>query len=650
MIAGNHPEPPPQSRFSRVTRWISVLSLSGAGSIAAVRLATPGVLDEKLGVLILFFVLPAPLVLLLRLLSKPLALGLAIALPFAWLGVSRDPRDSLLLWLVPALTLALIAGAARRYRSGGVRAAFAAVSLAAAAAAVLLPTELKPGPGPKVVVIGLDGATWDLIDPFIAKGRMPNIQRLMERGHRAKLRSLDTMLSPQIWSSIATGCTPDVHGILDFAYRQNNFRVGRIWDRLKQEGRSFGLCGWYFTWPPEPGLGDKDFIIPSRCAPDDQAFPPQYSFYRQLEDWRRTGERKGLRTDLRAYASAGLSAWRHGIRLSTLRMGLAQVLGRRFSKHRRLDDPWRERSISVAVQGDLFSELLRDRSPEFAAVLFTQVDQVSHRYWKYMAPDGFPAVRPADVERYGGVIEEVYAEFDRALGRILEVTPVDADVLLVSDHGFQAEHYTNAKKFCRIRTGSLTDVLGLSDRLFGTNVDQEVYLRGTDALREDRMKVIEGIEPVLREAHVAGEERPLFDVSLQGEVLHLRLAPRPAFVENASVVMGGAQYPLTRIVHARREAFFSGGHHPDGVYLLSGPSAAHSVAADSLNVLDVAPTLAALLRLPISPLWPGRPAIEGVSIAELGVAEYPPPSEPAPPPTHIDEALKARLRALGYLE
>jgi hypothetical protein len=650
MIAGHRPDPPPPSRLSRVTRWISILCLSGAGSIAAVRLATPTVLDERLSVLVLFFVLPAPIVLLLRLVSRALGLALALAVPFVWLAISRDTGDSLLLWLVPALTFALVIGAARRYGSGGLRVGVTVASFAVAAAAVLWPTTPVPGPGPKVIVIGLDGATWDLIDPFVAEGRMPNMKRLEDNGHRARLRTLDTMLSPQIWSTIATGCTPDVHGMLDFAYKQDNFRVGRIWDRLKQEGRSFGLCGWYFTWPPKPGIADKDFIIPSRYAPDDRVFPPKYSFYRQVEGWVRTGERRGFRTGLRAYVSAGVRAWRRGIRLSTLRMGAEEVLGRRLTKRRELDDHWRARRISVALQGDLFTELLRDRSPEFAAVLFTQIDHVSHKYWKYMDPAEFPAVHPADVEKYGGVIEAIYAQVDRAIGEILEVTPPDADVLIVSDHGFQALHQTDAETHCRIRTEGLIDVLGLNDKVFGTNVDEEVYVRGIDAKREDRLKVIEGMERVLQGAHVVGEKRSLFDVSLEDEVLHLHLASRPAVPEDAKVILGGAEYPFGRVVRARREAFNSGGHHPFGIYLLSGPAAAQSVAADSLHVLDVAPTLAALLRLPISPLWPGRPAIKGVSIAELGVAEYPPPAEPAPPPTHIDESLKARLRALGYLE
>lgn len=578
-------------------------------------------------------------------------MALALAIPFAWTTLSRDPSDALALWVIPALTFPLILLAGRRYRGAGLRLAAAALSLVLAVAALYWPLpKAAERSGPKVVLFGIDGATWDLIDPYVAKGRMPNLERLMERSHRAKLRTLNTMLSPQIWSTMATGCTPEVHGILDFAYRKNNFRVGRIWDRLRLEGRSFGLCGWYFTWPPEPGIEDVDFVVPSRYAPDDQVFPPSYSFYRQLESLVRKGERRGFRTDLREYASAGVRAWQHGVRLSTLRMGLTEVLARRLGDRRELDDHWRARRISVALQGDLLAELSRSRSPEFVAALFTQVDHVSHRYWKYMRPEEFPNVDPEEARKYGGVIEEIYAEVDRALGKVLEVTPEGADVLIVSDHGFQALHQTEAEKHCRIRTEGLIEVLGMNDHLFGTNVDEEVYLRGTAPLQEERVELIEKVHSILRDVRIAEEERPLFDATIEGEVLHLHLACRPAVPEDAKIVLDGKRYPFGRVVRARREAFNSGCHHPDGVYMLSGPSASRAVDADSLHVLDVAPTLAALLRLPISPLWKGRPALQGASIAELGVAEYPPPSEPEPPPTQIDEEMRKRLRALGYLE
>jgi hypothetical protein len=626
-----------------------VIVLSGAGSVAAVRLAAPFTLDEIASTAVLFFGLTAALIRLLGAASSALGVAAALAIPFLWLSATRDSSDSLLIWLVPVATFILILLAARLC-AGSRRRAMALAASALALGALFWPPPDRPESGTKVVVVGWDGATWDLIDPFIAKGSLPNLERLLEGAHRAKLRSLPTMFSPRVWSTIATGCAPQVHGIMDFTYRKENFQVGRIWDKLKSEGRTYGLCGWYFTWPPEPGAEDTDFIVPSRIAPDDQVFPPKYFFYRQLEGWVKTGERKGSRTSSLSFVAAGVNAWRHGIRLSTLRMAAAEMLSRRFTKRRAIDNRWRSRRISAALQGDLCAELLSTRAPEFAALLFTQIDRVSHEYWKYMAPDDFTGVSPQGVKAYGRVIEDIYAECDIALGKIMSVLPEDVNVILVSDHGFQSLRTTHVEKHSRIRTTGLIEALGVEDRVFGMNVDNEVYLRGTEPDPQDRAEALGMIEPYLRDARLTGEESHLFEVAREDEILHLNLAPRPPFPENARVSLAGAEHPFEKIIKAKHDAFDTGAHHPDGIYVLSGPAAAQAVRADSLHVIDVAPTMAALLRLPISPVWLGSPAIEGASIAELGVAEYPPPSKPQPPPTHIDEELKKKLKALGYLE
>jgi arylsulfatase A-like enzyme len=114
--------------------------------------------------------------------------------------------------------------------------------------------------------------------------------------------------------------------------------------------------------------------------------------------------------------------------------------------------------------------------------------------------------------------------------------------------------------------------------------------------------------------------------------------------------MDGVEYPFWELVRTRKEAFNSGQHHPDGIYLLAGPSAGSASRADSLNVVDVAPTVAALLGLPVNPMWQGQPALKGLSLDSLSVAAYPPPAHPDGRPPQMDEHLKRRLRAMGYLD
>src|SRR6516164_8319438 len=68
----------------------------------------------------------------------------------------------------------------------------------------------------KTVLIGLDGATYTILDPLIELGLMPNLDRLMQEGARAILKSTNHPLTPPAWTSLMTGRTPGHHGIFDF--------------------------------------------------------------------------------------------------------------------------------------------------------------------------------------------------------------------------------------------------------------------------------------------------------------------------------------------------------------------------------------------------------------------------------------------------
>jgi predicted AlkP superfamily phosphohydrolase/phosphomutase len=124
----------------------------------------------------------------------------------------------------------------------------------------------------RVLVVGIDGASWSVIDPMIAEGALPNFAALIERGGSAELATVEPLTSPVVWSSIATGRSPEAHGITDFFATAANLRVPTIYERLAVRGRRVGLYAVLMTWPPSPL--PQGFVVPAWLRRDDSTWPP----------------------------------------------------------------------------------------------------------------------------------------------------------------------------------------------------------------------------------------------------------------------------------------------------------------------------------------------------------------------------------------
>jgi hypothetical protein len=138
-------------------------------------------------------------------------------------------------------------------------AAFAAAGLAFIASRVL--SRGAGAHGPRVYVIGLDGATWDILDPLIARGELPVFRRLKRESAWARLRTFEPTLSAVVWTSIATGKSMLKHGIVDWLYvnkqkmqvpySSSEKRVPSIWEMMDEKGRKSVVLSWFVTDPPD---------------------------------------------------------------------------------------------------------------------------------------------------------------------------------------------------------------------------------------------------------------------------------------------------------------------------------------------------------------------------------------------------------------
>jgi len=141
-----------------------------------------------------------------------------------------------------------------------VSAAVLVVALAAVAVFELFKNE-DTSKFPRVVILGIDGAGWNFINPMLKRGLLPHFKALMDEGSYGVLQTIKPTKSPVIWTSIATGKSKEKHGIVDFTYpgadgkpvafTSVDRRVKAFWNILSDRGRSVGIVNWHTGYPPE---------------------------------------------------------------------------------------------------------------------------------------------------------------------------------------------------------------------------------------------------------------------------------------------------------------------------------------------------------------------------------------------------------------
>ncbi len=274
---------------------------------------------------------------------------------------------------------------------------------------------------PRVVIIGVDGCDWERLEPLVAAGRLPTFQRLMSQGVYGPMESLEELVSPRIWTTIATGKDPEKHGILDFVnadgvpVNSTMRRAAPVWTIASAAGATVGVVGWYVTWPVDEVSG---FMVSDRVH---SLLRGPVQMLQSLEG-RPTNERLeafGGFTFDPAYKSYPKSE-------------------KRYQQNRIVDEPLRWGYLRDHIYSEMADRLYPFYRPTFAAVYFRGVDFTEHFFWKYSEPDLFSDVTPQDVRSYGEVITNYYIYQDGLLARLLDSLGEDVNVIVVSDHGFQA--------------------------------------------------------------------------------------------------------------------------------------------------------------------------------------------------------------------
>ena len=496
---------------------------------------------------------------------------------------------------------------------------------------------------PRVLMIGLDGASWNVLSPVAKKGGLPVLSSFRTQGVSGVLQSFEPMYSPVIWTSIATGQPPAVHGITSFYARQEQLRQRRIWDVISEQGGTVGVFRWWITWPPKQVSG---FLVPGLLARDPSSFPPDVEYLNRLRLQAKSGADLSM-LDLVAYAWRFLRA---GMSLDTTRAIAWDLLVARRSGDPVLQHAARRRT-ELRLNATVFGSLLRRHEPDFASFYDNGIDVLAHYYWKYGEPEIFDDVSPDEVERYGTLIPDYVELVDATVGQLLSHVSDASTVLVLSDHGVRGDPDSARSRLSPDVAAVLAD-LDMAQGFYGINLAALTTIESIKAGPEARLEAIAMARNRLETLREVETGLPVFEVEMQTDArLYLRMNPEISPAHHVQVE--DRKVALDRWVSQAIER--SGTHHLEGVLMGRGPGVLRGQPVRDATVLDIAPTVLYLAGAPVAEDLAGRVLTSLLTPEYLAahpvrtVQTYGAIEAPASD-LRIDEETTEALRALGYVD
>jgi predicted AlkP superfamily phosphohydrolase/phosphomutase len=533
---------------------------------------------------------------------------------------------------------------------------------------------------PKVLVVGLDGATWSVLVPWVRAGRLPQLAALMERGAWGVLRSTVPALTLPAWASLATGRNPGAHGV--FAFRRlapdryeprelanaRDLRAPTIWDLAGSAGFAVGVVN---VPPSYPLRRVNGFVVGCMLTPPGEGQftePPEVA-----------AELGAYRIDTEVPRALDPEAPDYQPR------ALAYLDALKTQTHLRVEAVLR---------------LLARRPCDLLGVVFYALDRAQHLFWPSAATPDAPGSR-----QIAAAVAALYAELDDAVGRLVAAAGPEATVVMVSDHGFApaATRLVRVNRWlvaegllvrrplwslrrkvirrwlpARFDTDDYILLHRARSRAWSMPLDGPgeaavwVHVRGRYPLgcvapgreyESVRDHIVTGLR-ALRD----GNGSPVFaGVWRREELYHGPYVPEaPDVIARCnpgyavSMLALRADMKADRVIEPFDSVAFNGHtgmHHPDGIYLFAGPPVAARGPQPAQPIEAIAPTVLQLLGLPVPRTMDAPPCTALLAPSHLAAHPLRYRDDPGVPgafvePTGSDAdqaAIEEHLRALGYL-
>jgi predicted AlkP superfamily phosphohydrolase/phosphomutase len=565
----------------------------------------------------------------------------------------------------------------------------------------------------RVLVICLDGATFDLLDPWMASGRLPGLKRFVDEGVRGALESVVPPITAPAWASFMTGKNPGKHGVYYFVNRgfksgeatfvDSRSRRGRaLWHFLGEAGKKVLILNVPTTYPPEKVNGAliSDFLTP----PGSRDFAYPASLVGELE------EKYG----------------KYPLHLKTLTFspGMSARNAQRLLKELRRE---------ARIKFDAAHYLLDKVDPDFCILHLLGTDRVQHELWSLFDPE-HPLHREDMRRSCAESVIDYFAEVDGEIERLTSRFDEHATIFVISDHGFgpvrkviDLNVWLLENGYIQIRTGARSRIKGalwkrgltkekvtrIALRTFfryGAGIaaripDASIFksmlflarhgdrgsllfsfddvdwartkayapvgmgaiyinLRG----REEQGSVAPGAEYESLKAEIVARLRTLED-PITGERISAEVYPREeiyhgpyldrgpdiVFLPNQSGLFAGGMTGFFSNRWIFPNAAWPGHHRMQGILLARGGRCKRGARIEGARLIDLAPTILHVLGVSIPADMDGRVLTEifDRTFVEARPVAYRPPEEDAQAALPFSQGeegeVQRRLKELGYL-
>lgn len=490
----------------------------------------------------------------------------------------------------------------------------------------------------KLLIIGIDGATFDLVRPWADEGHLPNLARLMTEGVSANLASTLPPVTSPAWPTFMTGVNPGKHGVFDFIQplgadyslvNSTKIRQPTIWQRFSRAGYKVGVLNVPVTYPPQEvnGFMITGILSPKHgqiCYPDD------------LID--------RYRDELGDYRVAPDVQFKQGIEESYVK----------------------DIYDLIRAHGEWALTLMENEPWDVLMVHFIALDIMMHAMWRHM--DGN---HPRHQEGpYRHAIRDGYRLVDDYIGRMLARAPDDTTVVAMSDHGFGPLHkmvnlnvYLMQKGFLKLKREPMTQLksaafkLGISPagvyRMIETMGLQNLATRVSKETRnqvvgrflsfdsvdwqrtvaysmghvgqiylnvagrepqgivksEDYEKTRDEVIAALHELRDEQGRKLVTDLILREDTYH---GPYTQYGPDIHLVLDDYNMIAFPLFATKNEVLTdqirgdSGCHRREGIFIAHGPGIRGAGPLDEVSIVDLAPTVMAMMGQAVPRVMDGR--------------------------------------------